>query len=97
MFVAMNRFKVLSGSQTDFEQVWTTRDTHLREVPGFITFHLFRGPDGRIMSSIHRTRSGAAGPISRRGPGRKRSDERTATPVPTSRSILATPNSRGSR
>ena len=45
MFIAMNRFKVVPGSQTDFEQVWTTRDTHLRGVPGFITFHLLRGPD----------------------------------------------------
>src|SRR6516164_6905216 len=45
VFIAMNRFKVILGSQADFEQVWTTRDTHLRDVPGFITFHLLRGPD----------------------------------------------------
>jgi len=45
VFIAMNRFKVVLGSQTEFEQVWTTRDTHLRDVPGFITFHLLRGPD----------------------------------------------------
>ena len=45
MFIAMNRFKVVPGSQADFEQVWTTRDTHLRDVPGFINFHLLRGPD----------------------------------------------------
>lgn len=45
VFVAMNRFKVVPGSQTDFEEVWTTRDTHLRGVPGFITFHLLRGPE----------------------------------------------------
>jgi heme-degrading monooxygenase HmoA len=45
VFIAMNRFKVVPGSQADFEEVWTTRDTHLREVPGFITFHLLRGPD----------------------------------------------------
>ena len=41
----MNCFKVVPGSQADFEQVWTTRDTHLRDVPGFVTFHLLRGPD----------------------------------------------------
>src|SRR5262249_58208230 len=41
----MNRFKVVPGSQADFEQVWTTRDTHLRDVPGFMTFPLLRGPD----------------------------------------------------
>ena len=45
MFIAMNRFKVVPGSQVEFEQVWTTRDTHLRDVPGFITFHQLRGPD----------------------------------------------------
>jgi heme-degrading monooxygenase HmoA len=45
VFIAMNRFKVVLGSQAEFEQVWTTRDTHLRDVPGFITFHLLRGPD----------------------------------------------------
>src|SRR6202008_2679778 len=45
MFIAMNRFKVVPGSQADFEQVWTTRDTHLSDVPGFINFHLLRGPD----------------------------------------------------
>jgi heme-degrading monooxygenase HmoA len=45
VFIAMNRFKVVLGSQGEFEQVWTTRDTHLRDVPGFITFHLLRGAD----------------------------------------------------
>lgn len=44
MFIAMNRFKVMPGSESAFEQVWTSRDTHLRDVPGFITFHLLRGP-----------------------------------------------------
>ena len=45
MFIAMNRFKVIRGSEADFETVWTSRDTHLREVPGFVTFHLLRGPE----------------------------------------------------
>jgi heme-degrading monooxygenase HmoA len=45
MFIAMNRFKVIPGSQADFERVWTTRDTHLRKVPGFVEFHLLRGPE----------------------------------------------------
>ena len=55
MFIAMNRFKVVPGSQADFEQVWTARDTHLREVPGFINFHLLRGPDreDHILYSSH--------------------------------------------
>jgi len=45
MFIAMNRFKVIHGSEADFETVWTSRDTHLRDVPGFVTFHLLRGPE----------------------------------------------------
>lgn len=44
MFIAMNRFKVLPGQETAFEKVWTGRDTHLRDVPGFVEFHLVRGP-----------------------------------------------------
>ncbi len=40
MFIAMNRFKVLKGSEKDFENVWLSRDSHLNEVPGFIVFHL---------------------------------------------------------
>jgi len=45
MFIAMNRFRVPRGSEADFEHVWTSRDTHLREVPGFLSFHLLRGPE----------------------------------------------------
>ena len=45
MFIAMNRFRVLRGAEKDFETVWTSRDTFLHEVPGFITFHLLRGPE----------------------------------------------------
>jgi len=45
MFIAMNRFKVLPGSAAAFEEVWTTRETHLHAVPGFVEFHLLRGPE----------------------------------------------------
>jgi heme-degrading monooxygenase HmoA len=45
MFVAMNRFKVRKGSEHDFEQVWTTRESHLDKVPGFVAFHLLKGPE----------------------------------------------------
>jgi heme-degrading monooxygenase HmoA len=44
MFLAMNRFKVKLGSEADFETVWRERDSHLRTVPGFKSFHLLRGP-----------------------------------------------------
>ena len=45
MFIAMNRFKVRKGSELDFEQVWLTRETHLDGVPGFVAFHLLKGPE----------------------------------------------------
>ena len=45
MFIAMNRFKVTRGAEAAFEQVWTSRDTHLRGVEGFVAFHLLRGPE----------------------------------------------------
>ena len=44
MFIAMNRFKVLPDATEAFEEVWTSRDSHLHEVPGFVEFHLLRGP-----------------------------------------------------
>ncbi|MGE0225589.1 MAG: antibiotic biosynthesis monooxygenase [Acetobacteraceae bacterium] len=44
MFVAMNRFRIALGQEEAFEKVWTSRDTHLRDVPGFGEFHLLRGP-----------------------------------------------------
>jgi len=45
MFIAMNRFRVKKGSEQGFEQVWLTRDTQLRKVPGFVEFHLLKGPE----------------------------------------------------
>jgi heme-degrading monooxygenase HmoA len=55
MFIAMNRFKVALGSEAAFEHVWTSRDTHLKEVPGFVEFHLLRGPvrDDHVLYSSH--------------------------------------------
>ena len=45
MFIAMNRFQVKKGSEADFEHVWTSRETHLEKVPGFVEFHLLKGPE----------------------------------------------------
>jgi heme-degrading monooxygenase HmoA len=55
MFIAMNRFKVLPGSEAAFEAVWTSRDTQLAQVPGFVEFHLLRGPakDDHVLYSSH--------------------------------------------
>lgn len=55
MFIAMNRFKVLKDSAGDFEEVWATRESHLDEVPGFVEFHLLRGPEreDHVLYSSH--------------------------------------------
>jgi heme-degrading monooxygenase HmoA len=55
MFIAMNRFKVLPSAQAEFERVWTTRDSQLGGVPGFIAFHLLRGPEreDHVLYSSH--------------------------------------------
>ena len=45
MFIAMNRFQIIPGEEDAFERVWTSRDTHLQGVPGFVEFHLLRGPE----------------------------------------------------
>jgi heme-degrading monooxygenase HmoA len=45
MFIAMNRFRVAKGSEAEFEHVWTSRDAHLDKVPGFVEFHLLKGPE----------------------------------------------------
>ena len=44
MYIAMNRFKVVLGSEDAFEEVWRSRDSHLDKVPGFVEFHLLKGP-----------------------------------------------------
>lgn len=45
MFIAMNRFKVVRGAETDFEDVWRSRQRRLDEMDGFKEFHLLRGPE----------------------------------------------------
>lgn len=45
MFIAMNRFQVIRGEEAAFENVWLSRDTFLDGVPGFVEFHLLRGPE----------------------------------------------------
>jgi heme-degrading monooxygenase HmoA len=55
MFIAMNRFKVELGAEREFEEVWLSRATHLRDVPGFVEFHLLRGPvrDDHVLYASH--------------------------------------------
>ncbi len=55
MFIAMNRFKIMPGNEQAFEEVWTSRDSHLTGVPGFVEFNLLRGPvkDDHVLYSSH--------------------------------------------
>ena len=46
MFIAMNRFRVVKGREEDFETVWRGRDSRLKGLPGFVEFHLLKGPEG---------------------------------------------------
>lgn len=45
MFIAMNRFRVKKGSETDFEAVWLNREVHINKEEGFLEFHLLKGPE----------------------------------------------------
>jgi len=44
-FIAMNRFKVVKGSEEAFEKVWSSRETYLDQMAGFVEFHLLKGPE----------------------------------------------------
>jgi len=53
-FIAMNRFKVRTEAEADFEDMWRARESRLKEVPGFQEFRLLKGPEGdgyRLYSS----------------------------------------------
>ena len=45
MFIAMNRFRVKRGLEEAFEKVWLSRESYLDHVPGFVEFHLLKGPE----------------------------------------------------
>ncbi|QYK41408.1 MAG: antibiotic biosynthesis monooxygenase [Paracoccaceae bacterium] len=55
MYLTMNRFRVKPGQEAAFEAVWTGRDSHLPQVPGFVAFHLMKGPerDGHRLYASH--------------------------------------------
>lgn len=45
MFIAMNRFKVAKGAEAEFEAIWSNRKSRLDEMPGFMAFHMLKGPE----------------------------------------------------
>jgi heme-degrading monooxygenase HmoA len=44
MFIAMNRFRVKPGCEPDFEAVWQNREVFINREPGFVAFHMLKGP-----------------------------------------------------
>jgi heme-degrading monooxygenase HmoA len=44
MFIVMNRFQVKKGSEEAFERIWASRESYLDRMPGFVEFHLLKGP-----------------------------------------------------
>lgn len=55
MYLAMNRFRILPGKESQFEDVWRNRKSRLDDVPGFVEFHLMKGPeaDGKTLYASH--------------------------------------------
>ena len=43
MYIAMNRFKIELGKEGVFENLWLSRDSHLKNISGFISFNLLKG------------------------------------------------------
>jgi heme-degrading monooxygenase HmoA len=43
-FIAMNRFRIARGREDEFEEVWRNHQSDLPAMPGFVVFHLLRGP-----------------------------------------------------
>ncbi len=45
MYIAMNRFRVALGQEQAFETQWASRERRLAEMPGYLAFHLLKGPE----------------------------------------------------
>ena len=45
MYYALNQFRIGAGRGGEFEERWRNRDSFLDEVPGYVAFHLVKGPD----------------------------------------------------
>ncbi|MBO3760733.1 antibiotic biosynthesis monooxygenase [Ciceribacter sp. L1K23] len=44
MYIAMNRFRVVPGYEEAFESMWRSRQGRLAEMPGYLEFHMLKGP-----------------------------------------------------
>jgi heme-degrading monooxygenase HmoA len=58
MFIAMNRFQVNRGKESVFEEMWSSRQSYLDQVPGFVAFALLKNwlaDDGTVEYISHST------------------------------------------
>jgi heme-degrading monooxygenase HmoA len=57
VFIAMNRFKIALGRESEFEAIWINRQSRLEEMPGFVSFKLLKGnsfeSDGYTLYASH--------------------------------------------
>ncbi len=55
MFIAMNNFRVAPAKCEDFERSWRERESYLDQAPGYVEFHLLKGPeeDGARLYASH--------------------------------------------
>ncbi|NSX56210.1 antibiotic biosynthesis monooxygenase family protein [Parasulfitobacter algicola] len=55
MYIAMNRFTVTTENADAFEALWLGRDSHLKDMKGFVEFHMLKGPeeDGKLLYASH--------------------------------------------
>ncbi|MEX0284726.1 MAG: antibiotic biosynthesis monooxygenase [Paracoccaceae bacterium] len=55
MYIAMNRFTVKEDNARAFEDLWLGRDSHLKDMDGFVEFHMLKGPaeDGLVLYASH--------------------------------------------
>lgn len=44
-YIAMNRFRIVKGQESEFEEIWKTRNTYLENESGFLKFDLLKGPE----------------------------------------------------
>ena len=97
MFIAMNRFRVKKGSEQAFEDVWLNRDSQLTKVPGFVEFHLLKGPehDDFTLYASHTIWTSKA--TFEAWTNRRRSAPSIRMPVRTSRFTSIIRNSKASR
>ncbi len=56
MYIAMNRFTVSHENAQAFEKLWLGRDSHLKDMDGFVEFQMLKGPeneDGTRLYASH--------------------------------------------